>query len=156
MKKDKKMIDIIITVVLIALVVAMIVFTATTETSSQEVLSIELYKSGDASSRNHYYIYKNTNTIKIRNFTSDGSNNAVRKEISQDLIDNFKNALEEYIAQKPTINSSFYMNERYTIEFEGSSIIVPDPEVVTNLGFDGTPFTSFYNTIEKFINDISN
>ena len=157
-KKNKKTIDMIILIVLASLVVIMAIFTITREAGNQEIILMEIYKSAgpdtSTASMNHYYIYSNTNTIKIRS-SSNGSNTTVAKEISQDSIDSFKNALDEYIGQNPYINTSFYTNERYTIEYNGATVIVPNPSVATALGYDSSPY-SFYNTVESFINNIKN
>ena len=156
MKKGKKVIDVIIFSILFILVVVMAVFTTTLETSNQEILLMEIYKSGgtdtSSASMNHYYIYSNTTTIKIRSF-SDGSNTTVSKDISQNLIDDFKESLDEYITKNPYINSKFYTNERYTIEYGGTTVTVPNPSVATALGYDSSEY-SFYNTVENFINTI--
>ena len=158
-KKEKKMLDMIIMLILIVLVLAMALFTLTRETSNQKIILMEIYKSAAPSEstilKTHYYVYENTNMIEIRNANSNGSNSISSKDISQDLIDNFKNSLEEYINKNITINSSFYTNERYTIEYHGASIIVPNPSVVSALGFDSNDY-AFYNTIEAFINSINN
>lgn len=158
-KKDKKIIDLIVMIILVILVVAMSVFAATRETSNQEIILMEIYKSAgpetSSASMSHYYIYSNTNTVEIRNSNPDGSNTTVSKEISQDSIDDFQKSLNDYITQNPTINTSFYINERYTIEFNGKSITVPNPSVTSLLGYDSSPYT-FYNTVEEFINNINN
>lgn len=157
--KDKKTVDLVVILILIVLVLIMIVFTATRETANQEIILMEIYKSAgpntSTASMNHYYIYQNTNTVKIRSSNPDGSNVISSKDISQDLIDNLKNALDEYISKNPTINTSFYINERYTIEYGGNSTIVPSPSVAGLLGYDSTQYT-FYNTVEEFINNINN
>lgn len=158
-KKDRKAIDGIILLILIILVSVMLVFTITRETSNQEIILMEIYKcAGPNTSTNsmaHYYLYGNSNTIKIRNSNPDGSNTTISKEVSKDLITNLQNALDEYINQNPTINTSFYINERYTIEYNGNTITVPNPSVVSLLGFDSEKYV-FYNDIELFINNINN
>lgn len=158
-KKDKKLIDIIVMIILAVLVIAMSVFAATREASNQEIILMEIYKSAgpetSTTSMTHYYIYANTNTVEIRNSNPDGSNTSITKEISQDSINNLTIALNEYISQNPTINTSFYINERYTIEFNGKSITVPNPSVSTLLGYDSSEYV-FYNTVEDFINNIDN
>lgn len=157
--KDKKTVDLVVMLILIVLVLIMIVFTATRETANQEIILMEIYKSAgpntSTASMNHYYLYQNTSTVKIRNSNPDGSNVISSKDISQDLIDNLKNALDEYIAKSPTINNGFYINERYTIEYDGKTIIVPNPSVAGLLGYDSTQYT-FYNTVDNFINSINN
>lgn len=159
MKKRNKIIDLLIILVLIILVIIMISFTFSRETSNQEILLMEIYKCAgpdiSTDSMEHYYIYNNTNTIKIRNSNSDGSNNTTSKEINPDLINNFKNDLEKYISEHPTINTGFYINERYSIEYNGNTIIVPNPSVATLLGYDANEYI-FYNTVEYFINNINN
>jgi len=158
-KKDKKIIDIIIFIVLAALVILMAIFTITRKTANQEIVLMEIYKCAgpntSTASMSHYYVFSNTSTVKIRDSNSDGSITTVRKAINQDLIDNFKKALDEYISTNPSMNTSFYTNERYAIEYESKTIIVPNPTVANNLGFDGTEYT-FYNTVENFINTMSN
>lgn len=158
-KKDKKTIDFIIIIVLSLLVITMIIFTITRQTSNQQIILMEIYKCAgpetSTASMNHYYIYANTNTIEVRNANSDGSNTTVSKEIEQNLIDNLKSSLDEYTSKNPTINTSFYINERYTIEYNGKSIIVPNPSVANLLGYDQTEY-AFYNTVENFINSINN
>lgn len=163
-KKNIKALDIIILIILAALVIAMATFTVTRQTSNQEIILMEIYKSAgpDTSTllANHYYIYENTNTVGIRTSNYDeaagnSSNTVAKKDIEQDLIDSFKKSLEEYISENPSINTSFYINERYTIEYNGSSIIVPNPTVAGLLGFDPNEYT-FYNTVESFINSITN
>lgn len=158
-KKNKKTIDIIIMIILVAIVIAMAAFTITRETANQEIILIEIYKSGgpntSTASMNHYYIYANTNIVEIRTSNSDGSNTTVSKDVSQDLINNLKNALDEYISKNPTINAGFNINERYTIEYNGASIIIPNPSVAGLLGYDSNKY-NFYNTIEDFINSINN
>lgn len=158
-KKDKKVIDVIVMLILAGLVIAMSVFAATREASNQEIILMEIYKSAgpetSTASMTHYYIYSNTNTVEIRSSNSDGSSTSVTKEVSQDSIDNLTTALNEYISQNPTINTSFYINERYTIEFNGKSIAVPNPSVSSLLGYDSSEYV-FYNTVEDFINNINN
>ena len=105
-------------------------------------------------------IYDNTNVVGIRNSNFDNSagqasNNLTRKEINQDLIDNFKIALEEYISKNLSINTGFYINERYTIEYNGKSVVVPNPTVAAALELDQNDY-SFYNTVENFVNQINN
>ena len=156
-KKDKKTMDVLIVIILVILVAAMAIFTMTRETSNQEIILMEIYKCAgpdtDITSMTHYYIYENTNHIEIRSSNSDGSNNTISKGINKDLIDDFKNALDEYINKNVTINTSFHINERYTIEYNGSSIIVPNPSIAGILGYDSTQYI-FYNTVEEFINNI--
>ena len=156
-KNDKKAIDGIILLILIVLVSIILIFTLTRETSNQEIILMEIYKcAGPNTSTNsmaHYYLYENSNTIKIRNSNPDGSNTTVSKEVNKDLITNLKNALDEYINQNPTINTSFYINERYTIEYNGSTVTVPNPAVVSLLGFDSQKYV-FYNDIELFITNL--
>ncbi len=158
-KKDKKAIDFIIIIALSLLVIMMIIFTITRQTANQQIILMEIYKCAgpetSTSSMSHYYIYANTSTVEIRNSNSDGSNNTTSKEVEKSLIDNLKTALDEYISKNPTINTSFYINERYTIEYNGKSIIVPNPSVANLLGYDQTEYT-FYNTVENFINSTSN
>ncbi len=158
-KKEKKIIDLIILFILIALVFAITLFAITQETSNQKIVLIEIYKCAgpniSSSSMAHYYIYQNTNVVEIRNANSNGSNNIFSKTINQNLIDNFKNSLDEYIAKNPTINTGFHKNERYTIEYNGLSIIVPNPSVASSLGFDPNEYT-FYSNVENFINTINN
>ena len=154
---SRKPIDGIILLILIVLVSIILIFTLTRETSNQEIILMEIYKcAGPNTSTNsmaHYYLYENSNTIKIRNSNPDGSNTTVSKEVNKDLITNLKNALDEYINQNPTINTSFYINERYTIEYNGNTVTVPNPSVVSLLGFDSEKYI-FYNNIETFINNI--
>ena len=156
-KNDKKAIDGIILLILIVLVSIILIFTLTRETSNQEIILMEIYKcAGPNTSTNsmaHYYLYENSNTIKIRNSNPDGSNTTISKEVNKDLITNLKNALDEYINQNPTINTSFYINERYTIEYNGSTVTVPNPAVVSLLGFDSQKYV-FYNDIELFITNL--
>lgn len=158
-KKEKKIIDIIVIFILASLVIAMSIFAATREASNQEIILMEIYKSAgpetSTASMNHYYIYSNTNTVEIRSSNSDGTNTITTKEISKDSIDNLTTKLNEYISQNATINTSFYINERYTIEFNGKSIIVPNPSVSTLLGYYSSEYI-FYNTIDDFINNINN
>ncbi len=158
-KKDKKAIDFIIIIALSLLVITMIIFTITRQTTNQQIILMEIYKCAgpetNTASMSHYYIYTNTNSIEIRNASSDGSNKTISKEVDQSLIDNLKLALNEYITKNPTINTSFYINERYTIEYNGKSIIVPNPSVANLLGYDQKEYT-FYNTVENFINNINN
>lgn len=157
MKKERKIIDLVIILILSTLVIAMISFTLTRETGNQEIILMEIYKcAGPESSTNsmeHYYIYQNTNTIKIRNSNSDGSNNTISKEVGQDLIDNLQSSLDEYINQNPTMNTGFNINERYTIEYKGKTVIVPNPSVAALLGYNSNEYT-FYNIIENFLNNI--
>lgn len=156
-KKDRKAIDGIILLILIILVSVMLVFTITRETSNQEIILMEIYKcAGPNTSTNsmaHYYLYGNSNTIKIRNSNPDGSNTTISKEVNKDLISKLQNDLDEYISQNPTINTSFYINERYTIEYNGSTVTVPNPAVVSLLGFDSQKYV-FYNDIELFITNL--
>lgn len=157
-KKDRKAIDGIILIILICLVVAMTVFASTRETSNQEIILMEIYKSAgpetSTATMNHYYIYSNTNSVDIRISKSDGSHTTLSKTISKEVINNFENSLNQYISENPTINSSFYINERYTIEYNGNSIVVPNPTVSELLGFDSSKYT-FYNTVDEFINNIN-
>lgn len=156
---NKKAIDGIILLILIILVSIMLIFTITRETSNQEIILMEIYKCAgpntSTDSMEHYYIYQNTNTIEIQNSNSDGSNSTISKDISQESIDNLQKSLDEYISQNPTINTSFYINERYTIEYNGNTITVPNPSVVSLLGFDPEEYI-FYNEVESFINSINN
>lgn len=156
-KNDKKAIDGIILLILIVLVSIILIFTLTRETSNQEIILMEIYKcAGPNTSTNsmaHYYLYENSNTIKIRNSNPDGSNTTISKEVNKDLITNLQNALNEYINQNPIINTSFYINERYTIEYNGSTVTVPNPAVVSLLGFDSQKYV-FYNDIELFITNL--
>lgn len=156
---NKKAIDGIILLILIILVSIMLIFTITRETSNQEIILMEIYKCAgpdtSTDSMEHYYIYQNTNTIEIRNSNPDGSNSTISKDISQESIDNLQKSLDEYISQNPTINTSFYINERYTIEYNGNTITVPNPSVVSLLGFDPEEYI-FYNEVESFINSINN
>jgi hypothetical protein len=156
-KNDKKAIDGIILLILIVLVSIILIFTLTRETSNQEIILMEIYKcAGPNTSTNsmaHYYLYENSNTIKVRNSNPDGSNTTVSKEVNKDLITNLQNALDEYINQNPIINTSFYINERYTIEYNGSTVTVPNPAVVSLLGFDSQKYV-FYNDIELFITNL--
>lgn len=158
-KKDRKIIDLILMIALVILVAIMSVFAATRETSNQEIILMEIYKSAgpetSSASMSHYYIYSNTNTVEIRSTNPDGSNNTKSIEVSKDSIDNLQNALNDYIVKNPTINTSFYINERYTIEFNGKSITIPNPSVTSLLGYDSSQYT-FYNTVETFINSLSN
>ena len=157
-KKEKKLIDLIVMLILAALVIAMSIFASTREASTQEIILMEIYKSAgpetSTASMTHYYIYANTNTVEIRNSNPDGTNTSQTKEISQDSITTLTNGLNEYISQNPTINTSFYINERYTIEFNGKSITVPNPSVSTLLGYDSSEYV-FYNTVEAFINNLN-
>ena len=160
-KKDKKSlkpIDIIIMIILAALVISMAIFTTSRQTGNQEIILMEIYKSAgpdtSTASINHYYVYENTNYVRIRNSNVDGSNDIVTKEITQESINNLKDALDKYIGATPTINNSFYINERYTIKYNGKSIIVPNPSVATLLGFDASEYT-FYNSVDSFINNIN-
>ena len=154
--KGNKIVDIIVFIILLILVGFMVVFTITRGTDTQQTLLMEIYKSGgteSSNSMNHYYIYSNnTNVVKIRNFNS-GSNVTVSKDIDQNLINNFKQSLDEYITQKPYINSDFYQNERYTIEYNGTSLAIPNPSVATALGYEASEY-SFYNIVDNFINRI--
>ena len=156
-KNDKKAIDGIIFLILILLVAIMLIFTLTRKTSNQEIILMEIYKcAGPDTSTNsmkHYYLFENSNTIKIRNSNPDGSNTTISKEINKELITNFKNALDEYINQNPTGNTSFYINERYTIEYKGTTVTIPNPSVVSLIGFDSEKYV-FYNDVELFINNI--
>ena len=161
-KKDKKVtkpIDIIIMLILAAVVIAMAVFTTTRQTGNQEIILMEIYKSAgpdtSTAAMNHYYVYENTDYVGIRNGNEDGSNSIVTKEITPESIDNIKSALDKYISEHPTMNNVFYMNERYTIEYNGTSIIVPNPSVAALLGYDA-PEYAFYNTVDSFINYINN
>ena len=158
-KKDRKTIDGIILLILIVLVSVILVFTMTRETSNQEIILMEIYKcAGPNTSTNsleHYYIYENSTTIKIRNSNPDGSNNTISRDINIDSIAHFQKSLDTYISQNPTINTSFYINERYTIEYNGNTITVPNPSVVSLLGFDPEEYI-FYNEVESFINSINN
>lgn len=158
-QKDKKLIDLIVIIILVVLVAVMAIFTATRETSNQEIILMEIYKSAgpetSSASMNHYYIYSNTNTVEVRSSNPDGSNTTVSKEVSRDSIENLQNALNEYISLNPTINTSFYINERYTIEFNGKTITIPNPSVTSLLGYDSTQYT-FYNIVDAFINNINN
>lgn len=120
---------------------------------------MEIYKSFNPESNTvateNYYIYENTNTINIKSSDSNGSFNTVSKNIDQKLINNFKEALDLYIKSATSLNTVFTLNERYTIKYNNTSLIVPNPSVATALGYDATQF-SFYNTIEEFINNINN
>lgn len=157
MKKEHKIIDLIIILILTAIVIVMVCFTLTRETGNQEVILMEIYKcAGPQTSTDemeHYYIYQNTNTIKIRNSNKDGSNNTISKEVSQDLITSLQNNLDEYISQNPTMNTGFNINERYAIEYNGKTVIVPNPSVAALLGYDAYEY-NFYHTVENFINTI--
>ena len=159
MKKERKIIDLIIILILTAIVIAMIFFTLTRETGNQEIILMEIYKcAGPQTSTDtmeHYYIYQNTNIIKIRNSNNDGSNNITSKEVSQDLINTLQNNLDEYISQNPTMNTAFNINERYSIKYNGKTIIVPNPSVAAFLGYDSNEY-NFYHTVENFINDVNN
>ena len=157
-KKDKKAIDGIILLILIVLISVMLVFTMTRKTSNQEIILMEIYKCAgpdtSTDSMEHYYLYENINTIKIRNSNPDGSNSIISKDVNKDSIDNLQKALDAYISKNPTINTSFYINERYTIEYNGNTIIVPNPSIVSLLGFDPEEYI-FYNEVETFINNIN-
>lgn len=157
MKKERKVTDLIIILILAAIVIVMICFTLTRETGNQEVILMEIYKcAGPQTSTDameHYYIYQNTNTIKIRNSNKDGSNATISREVTQDLINNLQNSLDEYISQNPTMNTGFNINERYAIEYNGKTIIVPNPSVATLLGYNANEYV-FYNTVETFINKV--
>ena len=157
MKKERKIIDLIIILILTAVVVVMVYFTLTRETGNQEVILMEIYKcAGPQTSTDemeHYYIYQNTTTIKIRNSSKDGSNNTISKEVSQDLITSLQNSLDEYISQNPTMNTGFNINERYTIEYSGKTVVVPNPSVASLLGYDSNEY-SFYHIVENYINNI--
>ena len=164
MENKRKPIDVIIMIVLATLVIAMAVFTVTRETANQEIILMEIYKSAgpdtSTSSPNHYYIYQNTNVIGIRssnfnNTSGKSTNNLTKKEINQDLIDNLKNSLEEYIRKNPSMNSNLYINERYTIEYDARTIIVPNPGIVINFDLEPEQY-SFYYTVDTFINNIKN
>ena len=50
-----------------------------------------------------------------------------------------KNALDEYINRNPTGNTSFYINERYTIEYKGTTVTIPNPSVVFKNTFPVNP-----------------
>ena len=163
-KREIKAHDFILAIILVIIVGTMVFFTSTRETGNQEIILMEIYKSAgpntSTSNPNHYYIYGNTNVVGIRNSNFDNSagqasNNLTRKKINQDLIDNFKIALEDYIAKNLSINTGFYINERYTIEYNGKSVVVPNPIVANALGFDQNDY-SFYNTVENFITQINN
>ena len=158
-KKDRKAIDGIALLILIIIVTIMLVFTMTRQTSNQEIILMEIYKCAgpntSTDSMEHYYIYQNTNTIKIRNANPDGSNSTISKDIKQESIDSLQKSLDEYIGQNPIINSNFYINERYTIEYNGNSIIVPNPSIVTTFDCNPNDYT-FYNKIESFMNNINN
>jgi len=158
-KKGRRPIDIIIMLILAAIVIAMAIFTITRQTGNQEIILMEIYKSAgpdtSTAAMNHYYVYENTDYIGIRNANTDGSNNIITKEITRESIDNLKTALDKYISENPTINNGFYINESYTIEYNGKSIIVPNPSVAALLGYDASEYT-FYNSVDSFINDINN
>lgn len=166
-KKNKRKIkihDIIIAVVLVIAIATMVFFTSTRETGNQEIVLMEIYKSAgpntSTASPNHYYIYDNTNVVGIRNSNFDNSsgqasNSITKKEISQELIDNFKVSLEEYISKNFSINTGFYINERYTIEYNGKTLIVPNPDVAQTLQLDENNY-SFYYIVENFISTINN
>lgn len=158
-KNGRRPVDIISMVLLAVIVISMAIFTATRNTDSQEIILMEIYKSAgpdtSTAAMNHYYIYSNTNSVGIRNGNTDGSNNISSKEIEQNSIDDFKSALDTYINKNVTINTSFYINERYTIEYNGKTIIVPNPSVAQMLGFDSSEY-SFYYTVDNFINLINN
>ena len=79
--------------------------------------------------------------------------NIIAKNINTDSIETFQKDLDRYISKNPTINTSFYINERYTIEYNGNTIIIPNPSVVSLLGFNPEEYT-FYNEVETFINSI--
>ena len=157
MKKHFNITDLIITLILVILVIVMILFTASRNTGNQEILLMEVYKSAgpntSTDSTEHYYIYSNTNIIKIR--SSETSNAPQTKEINQDLIDNFKQSLDEYISKNVSMNSVFNINEHYTIEYNGKIVVVPNPSVATLLGYNGNDYT-FYHSIDNFINGIKN
>ena len=159
MKKRIKIIDLIIILVLAGIVISMFSFSLSRETGNQEIILMEIYKcAGPDTSTNsmeHYYIFENTSTVKIRNSNPDGSNSIIPKEFTQDVINNFQLALDEYIAKNVAINTGFYINERYTIEYNGKTVIVPNPSVANLLGYDSNEYI-FYNTVENFINSINN
>lgn len=158
-KKDRKAIDGIVLLILIILVTIMLIFTMTRQTANQEIILMEIYKCAgpntSTDSMEHYYIYQNTNTIKIRNANPDGSNSTISKDINQESIDSLQKSLDEYINQNPIINTNFYINERYTIEYNGNSIIVPNPSIVTTFECSPEDYT-FYNEVELFMNSINN
>ena len=105
-KNDKKAIDGIILLILIVLVSIILIFTLTRETSNQEIILMEIYKcAGPNTSTNsmaHYYLYENSNTIKIRNSNPDGSNTTISKE---QLTNNLLHKV--YITE---INRNVYVN----------------------------------------------
>jgi len=153
MKKTHfKKIDALVLLIVIAIISVIVIFTLTRQAANQETILMEIYKlagpNSSTASPNHYYIYENSTNIEIRE-----TNLFTRKEIDQTLIDNLKNSLETYIEQKPILNTDFNMNERYVIEYNGTTVVVPNPQVVNTLGHDGSQFT-FYNTVENFINTI--
>ena len=163
-KKEKKLTDLIVMLILIALVITMIIFTITRKSANQKIMLMEIYKSSGPSTSTsapyHYYIYKNTNTVEIRSSinnlsTGDSTNSFLEKEFDENLINSLKNSLDEYIKNRPTINADLNLNERYIIEYNGNTIVVPNPEVAYNLDYDGTQF-EFYNIVENFINTVSN
>lgn len=157
MKKRITIIDLIIILILSTIVIYMISFTLSRETGNQEMILMEIYKcAGPDTSTNlmeHLYIYKNTTNTTIRKSNPDGSNSTISKEIDKDLINNFQLALDEYIAKNAKMNSGFYINERYAIEYNGKTVIVPNPSVANLLGYDSNEYT-FYNTVENFVNNI--
>jgi len=163
-KKENKTKDTIIFIVLVILVILMAIFTFSRETGNQEVILMQIYKlagpDSSTATQKHYYIYENTNTIEIRQSTIDNStgksiNSNVEKEIDKNSIKSLETLLIEYINTKPSLNTAFDINERYIIEYNGTSIVVPNPEVANNLGYSNIAF-DFYNDVENFINNIEN
>lgn len=163
-KKERKKTDLIVMLILIALVIIMIIFTITRKSANQRIMLMEIYKSsGPSTSKSSpyfYYIYENTNTIEIHSSTHDlstgnSTNSSSEKELDQNLLNSLKNSLEEYIENRPTINADLNLNEKYIIEYNGNTIVVPNPEVARELGYDETQFI-FYNVVENFINTVSN
>ena len=163
-KKENKTKDTIIFIILLILVIIMVIFTFSREAGNQKVILMQIYKlagpNSSTATQKHYYIYENINTIEIRQSTLDNStgksvNSNVEKEISQNSITSLETLLNEYINTKPSLNTAFDINERYIIEYNGSTIVVPNPEVANNLGYSHTAF-DFYNDVENFINNIEN
>lgn len=159
MKNRIKIMDLIIVLILVVIVICMITFASSRETGNQEIILMEIYKcagpSTSSNTMNHYYVYNNTNTVKIRTSNADGSHSTSPKEINQDLIDEFKIELDKYISQSPIIYSGFNINERYAIEYNGKTVIVPNPNVAELLGYDSNQYI-FYNDVDNFINIINN
>ena len=161
-KKKNKTIDLIILLTMVAIIIFGSVFAYFNFIPTDDVLFMEISRSDGpiAESYTDYLcsFYQNSDNIKVKitgfsESSNQSSNTETLENIDKNLIENFEKALIEYINQNVENNYIFSINDRYTIIYNNSTIIVPNPRTAERLGYEPSQY-EFYNTVKSFLSNI--